>query len=114
MTMKTEERKKEKIITKITRKKTEQSKLATSLFDPVGKNPYFLNRDGRAIAIKNITDLRENLDVFTEVEAPWLASWIEYLGDKEAAARIRETPEVFKEIIVERHGEMQEFFSERK
>ena len=105
---------------KIKEKRAELSKLATSLFDPVGKNPYYLNRSSGSgdsdmtIAIKNLSELRDNLDVFNEKEAPWLASWIEYLGDKKTAARIRETPGEFEEIIIERHEELQEFFSGRK
>jgi len=110
MSMKEEEKKKKETITKIKRKKTELSRLANSLFDPVETNPYYLNPSGRAIAVKKIAELRENLDVLTEEEAPWLASWIEYLGDKETAARIRETPGEFKEIIIERYGVVQEFF----
>jgi len=95
----------------ITRKKAELARLATSLFAPARKNPYYLNRGSSAIVIKNLAELRENLDVFTEEEAPWLASWIEYLGDKETAARLTETPGEFKDIIIERHEELQEFFS---
>lgn len=106
-----EERKKKKIVAKINKKKAELSMLATSLFAPVGKNPYYLNRDSNSIAIKNITELIANLDAFTEEEAPWLASWIEYLGDdKETAARIRKTPGEFKEIIAERYDELREFY----
>lgn len=103
MTMKGEEKEKEgkkkEIVTKISKKKAELSMLAASLFDPVGKNPYYLNRGDISIAIKNITELRDNLDVFTEGASPWLASWIEYLGDKEAADRIRETPGEFKKSL---------------
>ncbi|MBL7117259.1 MAG: hypothetical protein ISS94_00520 [Candidatus Syntrophoarchaeum sp.] len=105
-----EERKKKKIVAKINKKKAELSMLATSLFAPVGKNPYFLNRGSNSIAIKNITELIANLDVFTEEEALWLASWIEYLGDKEIADRIGETPGEFKEIIAERYDELREFY----
>ncbi len=111
---KVKEGKKERIATKINKKKTELSKLATSLFNPAGKNPYYLNRGSSSIAIKNMAELKDNLDVFTREEAPWLASWIEYLGDKETAARIRETPGEFKAIIIERHEELHEFFSGRK
>jgi len=113
--VKGEEGKKERIVTKINSKKAELSRLATSLFEPVEKNPYYLNRGSDSgdmtIAIKNLSALRDHLDVFTEEEAPWLALWIEYLGDKETAKRIRETPSEFKEIIIGRHDELQEFFS---
>jgi len=108
---KAKEQKKERIAAEINKKKTELSRLATSLFDPVGKNPYYLNRGSSSIAIKNMAELRDNLEMFTKDEALWLASWIEYLGDKETAARIRETPDKFAEVIVERHEELQEFFS---
>jgi hypothetical protein len=113
-----EKGKKKRTVRKIKEKKEELSKLSSSLFDPVGKNPYYLNRDSGSgdmtIEITNLSALRKNLDLFTEEEAPWLAMWIEYLGDKETAARIRETPGEFKEIIIERHEELQEFFSGRK
>jgi len=108
------EGKKKRVGRKLRENKAELSKLAANLFNPVGKNPYYLNRGNGSIAIKNFADLRDNLDAFTEEEAPWLASWTEYLGDKETAARIRETPGEFKEIIIERYGEVQEFFSGRK
>lgn len=111
---KVKEGKKERIVTEINRKKAELSMLATSLFEPVGKNPYYLNRSSSSgdmtIAIKNLSALRDHLDVFTEEEAPWLALWIEYLGDKETAARIRETPSEFKGIIIARHDELRELF----
>jgi hypothetical protein len=114
MSMKKNENKKKETIVEITRKKAELYRLATSLFDPVEKNPYYLDRGSRTIVIKNIAELRDNLDVFTGEEALWLASWIEYLGDKETAARIRETPTEFKEIIIARHGAVQEFLDVRK
>ena len=115
--VKVKEGKKKRIVTRINNKKAELSRLATSLFDPAGKNPYYLNRSSSGdmtIAIKNLSALRDNLDAFNEEEAPWLAMWIEYLGDKETAERIRETPGEFKKIIAERHEELQEFFSVRK
>jgi hypothetical protein len=100
----------------IEEKKAELSKLAASLFDPVGKNPYYLNRRSSnsgdmTITIKNLSALRDHLDVFSEGEALWLAMWIEYLGDKETAERIRQKPEKFKEIIAERHEELREFYN---
>jgi len=109
-----EEGKKERIVARINKKKAELSKLAASLFDPVGKNPYYLNRGSGsgdvAIAINNLPELRDNLDAFTDEEAYRMASWIEHLGDKETAERIRETPGEFKKIIVERYEELQEFY----
>ncbi len=92
---------------KIADKKKELARLANSLFEPVGKEPYYLNQ-GKAI--RNLSELVENLDAFSETEAPWLASWIEYLGDEETAMRIREMPGAFKEVINERYAELQEFF----
>jgi len=101
---------------KIKEKKAELSKLAASLFEPVGKNPYYLNRSSSnsgdmTITIKNLSALREHLDVFSDDEALWLAMWIAYLGDKETAERIRQKPEKFKEIIAERHEELREFYN---
>ena len=51
----------------IKEKRVELSRLATSLFDPTGKNPYYLNRSSSGdsdmtIAIKNLSELRDNLD----------------------------------------------------
>jgi len=109
--VKERKQKKERIAAEINKKKTELSRLANSLFDPVGKNPYYLNRGSSSIAIKNMAELRDNLEMFTRDEALWLAAWIEYLGDEETAARIRETPDEFAAIITERHEELQEFFS---
>ncbi|MFZ2071572.1 MAG: hypothetical protein WAV32_08285 [Halobacteriota archaeon] len=112
--MKRNEKENKKTVAEITRKEAELSRLATSLFGPVEKNPYYLDRGSRTIVIKNIAELRDNLDVFTEEEALWLASWIEYLGDRETAVRIRETPAEFKEIIIERHGAVQDFLNGRR
>jgi hypothetical protein len=71
------------------------------------KNPYYLNRGSGsgdvATAINNLPELRDNLDAFTDEEAYRMASWIEHLGDKETADRIRETPGEFREIIAERY-----------
>ncbi len=82
----------------------------------INKNQYYLNRGSgdMVIAIKNITELRDNLDSFTDKEAYRMASWIEHPGDKETAERIRETPGEFKEIIAERYEELQEFYRERR
>ncbi|MBE0517542.1 MAG: hypothetical protein IBX41_09215 [Methanophagales archaeon] len=94
----------------MTEKKREFSKLASSLFEPRGKNPYYLNRDSDRRAIRNLIELSDNLDAFTHEEVHWVASWLEYLGDKEIATRIRAMPEKFKEIIVERCNELREFY----
>lgn len=111
MTLNGEEEKKERTLKEITKKKAEMSMLTTSLFAPAGKNPYYLNRGSRATAIRNMAELRDHLGVFTMEEIPWLASWIEYLGDKETADRLRETPEKFKEIIEKRYYALREFYN---
>jgi hypothetical protein len=89
-------------------KKRELYELADCLFEPVDKNPYYLRGRGREapIPIKNLHELKDMLDLFGTEHAPWLASWIEYLGDKETADRIRETPEKFKEIISVRYDKL--------
>ncbi|MDI6886389.1 MAG: hypothetical protein QMD22_08635 [archaeon] len=110
MTINDEEGKERRIVRRITEKKKEFSKLSSSLFEPVGKNPYYLNRDSDSTAIRNLIELRDNLDAFSKEEAHWVASWLEYLGDKELATRLRAMPEKFKEIIVERCNELREFY----
>ena len=66
------------------------------------KNPYYhKNKE-----IKDMNDLIRNLDSFSEGEALWLASWIEYLGDKTLADRIRKTPSQFKSLIRERYNRL--------
>lgn len=97
-------------VRRIKLKRKALSRLANSLFLPDGKNPYFLNKGIARITINNLPELRENLDMFTEEDALWLASWLEYIGDKETATKIRETPGEFKEIIEERHDELREFY----
>ncbi len=103
-------KKKGRTMTKIAQKRAILTKLASSLFEPEGKNPYYMG-DGRAI--KNLTELKENLDSLSDNEAHWLASWIEYLGDEETAKRIRAAPDTFKAIINERYTELMEFYHKR-
>ena len=110
MTINDEEGKTRRIVRRIKEKKKEFSKLSSSLFEPVGKDPYYLIRGSNSAAIRNLIELRDNLDAFTHGEAHWIASWLEYLGDKESATRLREMPEKFKEIIVERCNELREFY----
>jgi len=105
-----EEEEVKRIIRRIKEEREELNKLSSSLFEPVGKNPYYLNRGSDSIAIRNLMELRDNLDAFTTEEAHWLASWLEYLGDNKSAARIREMPEKFKEIITERYEALKEFY----
>ena len=89
------------------RKRAELVKTAKDLFEATGKNPYYR---GEKI-IRNFKELKENLAEFTEDEAQWVASWIEYLGDAETAARIRERPSRFKEFISERYDELRRYVS---
>jgi hypothetical protein len=110
MTINDEEGKTRRIVRRIKEKKEEFSKLSSSLFEPVGKDPYYLIRGSNSAAIRNLIELRDNLDAFTHEEAHWLASWLEYLGDNECAGQIREMPEKFKQIIVERCNELSEFY----
>lgn len=85
--------------------KSELGKMASKLFLPAGKNPYF--RGGRAI--KNFSELVRSLSEFTENEAQWVASWIDYLGDKKTAMEIGQTPARFREIITTRFNELKHY-----
>lgn len=76
--------------------------LASKLQIADGKNPYY--RGG--LAIRNMEELDRNLEVFEHHEAPWVADWLEYLGDAETATRIRAEPGRFKKIIHERWAEL--------
>ncbi|MDI6642976.1 MAG: hypothetical protein QMD95_02875 [Candidatus Hodarchaeaceae archaeon] len=89
----------------VERKRAELTKIAKNLFEATGKNPYY--RGGKAI--KNFRELWENLAEFTENEAQWVAAWIDYLGDARTAARIRERPSKFKELINERYAELRRY-----
>ncbi len=75
---------------------------AARMFMPEGKNPYYKGQ----MAIRNLEDLDKNLNAFDPSEAPWVADWIEYLGDPTTAARIRKTPTEFKNIIHQRREEL--------
>jgi len=115
MAMTEEEIGREKAITWIKLKKKELFRLSMLLFAPIGKNPYLLIRGSKnTVFIENFQELQDNLDLFTEKDARWLASWIEYLGDKQTANRIRETPNEFEEIINERYNQLLEFFHPAK
>ena len=76
--------------------------LAKKMFDPVKKNPYYLGER----AIRNFRELRQNLGLFTEKEAIWVADWLEYLGDPKTARKIRENSQDFKAIIMNRYAEL--------
>jgi len=108
--------KKRRTLRRIKERKEAMKRLSASLFEPMDKNPYYLPQgDGGSIALRNLRELRENLDALSRVdEAHWLASWLEYLGDTEIATRIRARPEKFKEIIKERYNELSEFYSQNK
>jgi hypothetical protein len=89
----------------------EQTKadIASCLLRPAGKNPYYLFRGTDCIAINNLAELKDRIEMFLENEAEWVASWIEYLGDKETADTIRRTPGKFKSIISARYEELSGF-----
>jgi hypothetical protein len=82
--------------------KEELAGIAAKLFSPVEKNPYYRGEK----AIRNFRELNESLNEFTQKEAQWVASWIEYLGDTNTAARIRQTPNRFREIVKIRFNEL--------
>jgi hypothetical protein len=85
------------------------AEIARCLFRPAGKNPYYLFRGTECITITNLAELKDRIDTFMENEAEWVASWIEYLGDKETADKIRASPSNFKGIIIERYEELSAF-----
>jgi hypothetical protein len=76
--------------------------LADMLFHPTGKNPYYL--DGKAL--NSLHELVDNLNAFTGNEGPWVAAWLEYLGDKEVAALIQESSGDFKLIVIDRYTKL--------
>jgi len=87
----------------------EKAEIARCLLRPVGKNPYYLFRGTDCIAINNLSELKERIDMLLEEESGWVASWIEYLGDKDTADKIRASPSEFKRIINERYKELNAF-----
>lgn len=87
-------------------REVELSPLAEHMFLADGKEPYL--KDGRAL--RNLEELTQNIASFEHHEALWVADWIQYLGDKETAGRIREAPAHFKRIITERHAELKKQF----
>jgi hypothetical protein len=86
-----------------------KAEIASCLLRPAGKNPYYLCRGTDWIAINNLAELKDRIDMFMEDEAEWVASWIEYLGDIETADKIRATPNEFKGIISARYEELSGF-----
>jgi hypothetical protein len=85
--------------------KKELEKLAKKLLAPEGKEPYYLGNR----CVCNLRELHQNLYAFSEKEASQIASWIEYLGDKETAREIREVPSHFKLSITKRYAELLQF-----
>jgi hypothetical protein len=79
--------------------------IARRLFSPREKNPYIFN--GKPL--KDLNDLKDYLVAFTGKEAHWVAAWLEYLGDKELASRIRKKPRDFKDIIAKRYKELKPY-----
>jgi hypothetical protein len=71
-----------------------------------GKNPYFKGD----LVIHNLAELSQHIESFEHHEVPWVADWIEYLGDAETADKIRGDPSRFKKIVCERHAELKRQF----
>ena len=80
-------------------------RLAVMMFKPRDKNPYIFN--GKPL--KNLQDLKDYLVAFTGKEALWVASWLEYLGDRETAEYIRKKPEKFKNAVLKRYKELKPY-----
>lgn len=99
-----------RVVVEEKRKRARLGEIAKNLFEATGKNPYYR---GNKI-ISNFEELKGNLTEFTESEAPWVASWIEYLGDAETAQKIRTEPSKFKEIIANRYYELRPHASKSK
>jgi hypothetical protein len=87
-------------------KKVQLSPLAEGMFLASGKNPYVKGD----IAIHNLDELERNISAFEHHEAPWLADWIDYLGDAQTAKMIRAEPAGFKKIIHQRWSELKKQF----
>lgn len=93
---------KKTVFKKGTKKKEDLPGISRKLFEAAGKEAYYLGD----LAIHNLEDLRNHIDQFTEKEAQWLASWIEYLGDPKTAEKIRGALPDFKAIIEKRHNQL--------
>lgn len=85
--------------------KEDRKKMAKLLLQPEGKEPYYLH----GTPLRNLAELVENLDKFSGEEYSWVASWIEYLGDKETADKIRANPQEFKNILIRRYNELKRY-----
>lgn len=76
--------------------------LAEKMLLADGKNPYVKGE----LTIHNLAELSQHIESFEHHEVPWVADWIEYLGDGETAKRIREDPARFKRVVSERYTEL--------
>jgi len=76
--------------------------MAKLVFVARDKNPYYLGDK----PIKNLEELKQNLDSFSEREADWVAAWIEYLGDSKTAQKIRTSKGNFKKVIMDRYNQL--------
>ncbi|MEK6978230.1 MAG: hypothetical protein AABX40_07525 [Candidatus Hydrothermarchaeota archaeon] len=81
--------------------------LAKLMFDPAGKEPYYLGSG----AIRNLEELKVSLDSFTPEMAEWVASWVEYLGDRKTAEDIRRAKGEFKRIIEKRYTVLRKYYT---
>ena len=81
------------------------SAVARSLFSPESKDPIFKGET----EIKNLEDLAENLDFFTEKDAVYLALWLNTLGDPLTAFKILLRPESYRETILQRYQTLKRF-----
>jgi len=80
--------------------------LGTKMIVADSKNPYFKGTQ----AIHNIAELDQNIASFEHHEAPWVADWLEYLGDAETAGKIRAEPAHFKRFIHDRATELRNIY----
>jgi hypothetical protein len=97
--------KKRRVINLAKMRKIELAKLAAALFSPTDKNPYYSG----CLAIANLRELHQHLELFSPDAALWLAQWLEYLGDTATASKIRTEPDRFRQIVVDRYEELKEF-----
>lgn len=78
---------------------------ARKLLRPSDRQPYWLGSQ----PIGNLEEMVGNLEKFGDEHAYWVADWIEYLGDKQTADRIRAEQQRFKEIVKQRYQELKQF-----
>lgn len=87
-------------------KKRNLRALARKMFEPTGKEPYYLGSK----ALRNLAELNDNLGDFTEREAEWLAAWLGYLGDAKTASRIRKRPKELSRVVSARCSELEKYW----